>query len=396
MRWINLPVRWWVLGVFMLSSTLNYLDRQLLAAMAPTLKTEFGLNNQDYGLILSVFSITYAISSPLAGLFLDRVGLRLGMSLAVGFWSLAGMARGLATGLPGLVGATAALGIGEAAGIPSSGKAGALYLLPKERAIGGALSQIGLSLGSIAAPLIVTYCLTHHNWRTAFIFTGALGFLWIPVWMAVERTAPKQSLADTNPLLTPRQLLRQRQMWGFIGGNFFSMTVYSLWTNWTTVFLTTEFGLTPSAANQLAGWPHFFAYFGAVAGGAISYRLIARGMEPLAARRRALLICALAILTTATVPLMPTPGWAIAMISVSFFFASGWGVNYYAMPVDAFGQNAAFAVSLLTMAYGILQIFLSPQIGRTIDQFGFRPVCVAAAVMPLAGLAVVHWTRQRA
>jgi MFS family permease len=173
------------------------------------------------------------------------------------------------------------------------------------------------------------------------------------------------------------------------------MTVYSLWTNWTTLFLTTEHGLPVAEANKLAPWPHFFAYFGAVAAGALSYRFIARGMEPLAARRRALLISALAILTTALVPFMPTPVMAIAMISVSFFLASGWGVNFYTMPVDAYGHNAAFAVSLLTMAYGILQIFLSPLIGRTIDEFGFRPVCLGASVMPLAGLGVVYLTRKR-
>ena len=396
MRRLPIPARWWVVGVFLLSSSLNYLDRQILAALAPALKAEFGLNNQQYGWILSIFSIAYAAASPLAGLFLDRFGLGLGMSVAVGFWSLAGLARGLVTGFPGLLAATAALGVGEAAGIPSSGKATAVYLLPKERALGAALSQIGLSLGSIAAPWLASYFLLHYDWRWAFVVPGLLGFVWIPVWLAVERRAVKQPETLVAATLRPRQLLSELQLWGFIVGNLLSMTVYSLWTNWTTLFLTTEHHLSVTEANQLAPVPHLFAYGGALAAGALSYRLIAGGMKPLAARRRALLISAAAVLTTALVPLMPTPGWAITMISVSFFAASGWGVNFYTMPVDAYGPNAAFAVSLLTMAYGVLQIFLSPWIGRTIDQYGFQPVCTVAAFLPLASLGVVYLTRKPA
>jgi ACS family hexuronate transporter-like MFS transporter len=391
---MKIPARWVVVSIFLISSALNYLDRQILAALAPAIKAEFGLNNEDFGYILSLFSVTYAISSPLAGLFLDRVGLSVGMSIAVAVWSVAAMARGFVTGLPGLMAATAVLGVGESAGIPSTGKAGAVYLEPKERAMGAGLSQIGLSIGSILAPLIAAYFMKNFGWRWAFIVPGAIGFLWIPLWLSFANKAPRQPVA-AGPPIEIRSLLTDRQMIGFVGGNILAMAIYSLWTNWTTVFLTTQFGLPAAEANRLAPVPHFVAYFGALGGGAISYRLIARGMEPLRARRRTLLICALAMLTTALVPRMPTPLTATLMISVSFFFASGWGVNYYTMPVDAYGSRAAFAVSLLTMAYGILQIFVSPLIGRTIDQFGFGPVCLVAAITPLLALGVVELTRKR-
>ncbi len=160
---MKLPIRWIVVSVFLLSSSLNYLDRQILAALAPTLKAEFHLSNEDYGGILAIFSITYAIASPVAGWFLDKFGLTWGMSAAVAFWSVAGMARGFTGGLPGMISATAALGIGEAAGIPGTAKVGAIYLEPKERAFGSALSQIGLSIGSIGAPLLATWLAIHHG-----------------------------------------------------------------------------------------------------------------------------------------------------------------------------------------------------------------------------------------
>lgn len=392
---MKIPIRWIVVSVFLLSSALNYLDRQILAALAPILKTEFQLSNEQYGLIISVFSIAYAISSPVAGWFLDKVGLTRGTSIAVAFWSIAGMARGFASGLPGLVGATAALGIGEAAGIPAAAKAGAIYLEPKERAYGSALSQIGLSIGAITAPLLTTYFALNYGWRSAFIIPGLLGFIWIPLWWWMEKKAPKREEAATDETISIPELLREKQVWGFIAGNILSMFAYTLWNNWMTIFFTTHHKLQLSAANKLAAVPQFFAYFGGLAGSAIAYRMIGRGMNPLKARHRILLLCALFSLSTALVPLMPNPMAAMLMISVSFFWASAWGVNYYNMPVDAYGGRAAFAVSLLTMAYGILQIFVSPLIGRSIDLVGFGPVCTAAALTPLAAYGVILATKKQ-
>src|SRR5512137_1442606 len=140
------------MGVFVLSSALNYLDRQILAALAPLLRTEFHLSNADYGQILAVFSITYAVCSPLSGLAIDRFGLNRSISFGVGVWSLAGVATGFSRSFAGLLTCRAVLGVAESSGVPAVGKALHKYLPPKERALGNALSQIGLSVGSIVAP----------------------------------------------------------------------------------------------------------------------------------------------------------------------------------------------------------------------------------------------------
>ena len=141
---MNNRLRWVAIGVFLFSSTLNYLDRQLLAAVAPLLRGEFHLTNEDYGLLLTGFSVLYALAAPFAGLFIDRVGLNAGISTAVAVWSLAGMSTGFANGLGGLLASRAALGAAEAAGVPGTGKANATYLAPQELALGTAASQIGL------------------------------------------------------------------------------------------------------------------------------------------------------------------------------------------------------------------------------------------------------------
>jgi ACS family hexuronate transporter-like MFS transporter len=384
-----------VVGVFMLSSALNYLDRQILAAVAPSLKAEFAMTNEDFGRLIRIFSITYAAASPLMGLFLDRYGLTRGIVIAVALWSSAGLGTAFVASFAGLMAARALLGVGEAAGIPSTGKVGHLYLLPKERGVGAALSQIGLSLGSIAAPWLVNLVEPHYGWRGAFFVAGILGFIWIPLWLVIERHAVKTPDALAAKRQDPRVLLRDKQMWGFVVANLCSMTVYTLWTNWTTIFLTTRYGLTQVEANELAPLPHFFAYFGGLTGGMISYRLIARGMEPLKARRMALMISALFMTSTVFAPMMPTPLLGALAASFSFFWASSWGVSLYTMPVDAYGSNAAFGVSLLTMAYGILQILVSPRIGATIDTLGFGPVCLVAGLLPLVGYSIVWLTRHR-
>jgi ACS family hexuronate transporter-like MFS transporter len=388
-------LRWIVVGVFMLSSALNYLDRQILAAVAPNLKVEFRLTNEDFGRLIRIFSITYAAASPLMGLFLDKFGLTRGIVIAVALWSAAGLGTAFVASFAGLMMARALLGVGEAAGIPSTGKVGHLYLEPKERGVGAALSQIGLSLGSVAAPWLVNLVEPHYGWRGAFFVAGCLGFVWIPLWLVIERRAQKMPDAVAAVRQDPRVLLRDKQMWGFVVANLCSMSVYTLWTNWTTIFLTTRYGLTQADANDLAPLPHFFAYFGGLTGGFLSYRLIARGMAPLAARRFALLISALFMMSTIFVPVMPTPLLGALAASFSFFWASSWGVSLYTMPVDAYGPNAAFGVSLLTMAYGVLQILVSPRIGATIDAVGFGPVCLVAGLLPLLGYFIVWATRQR-
>ncbi len=384
------------MSVFVLSSALNYLDRQLLAALAPLVRAEFHLTNADYGRLLAVFSITYAVCSPLAGLLIDRFGLNRSASAGVGLWSAAGIATGLSRSFAGLLGCRAVLGAAEASGVPCVAKALHKYLPAKERALGNALSQIGLSVGSIVAPVLGTFLALRYGWRSAFIVTGVLGFLWIPLWLWVSRKAPEAEPAPASrSRLDLAPLMRDRRVWAFVAANVASMPVYTLWSNWTTLYLKDVHGLTLLAANSLAPIPNFFAYAGGLFGGWLSLRWIGRGMAPLEARRRACLVSALALLITAAVPAAPGPVWATAAISLSYFAITSWSVNLYTMPLDAFGgARAAFSVSLLTGAYGAMQALVSPLFGAVIDRHGYTPVILAAALTPLAAYGILHLTRR--
>lgn len=388
--------RWWVVGVFYLSSAVNYLDRQILVAVSPAFKQEFGLNYEQFGWILSAFGTLYLLSSPIMGWFLDRVGLNVGTSVALAWWSLAGMARGLTSGLGGLVATHGMVAMGEAAGIPSTAKAAQTYLKQEERAIGSSMSQIGIVIGMTLAAGIANYSMENWGWRSAFFVAGWLGLLWIPLWWWAAKKAPVQEPAPESKGYNVRSILREPQMWGFVSANILSLGIFLFWTSWTNHYFVRKWGLTVSEANRLGPLLQGIALLGSLLGGYGSMRLMRAGWKPLEARRRIWLFGALGMTLSALVPLAPSVASAVALIGVSYFASSAASVNLYTMPLDAYGgSRAAFAVSLLTSGYGVLQLVASPVIGRVADRYGFDPVCVAVAFPPLLGYVILEWTKGR-
>jgi len=391
-------LRWVAFCVFTLASALNYLDRQVLAALAPTIRAEFGLTNADYGTLLAAFSLVYAFSSPLAGLFIDRVGLNRGASIMVVLWSLAGIGTGMAGSFTVLLLMRAALGVTESGAIPASGKANALYLPPRERAFGTAANQVGLSIGAAGAPLIAAWLAIRYGWRSAFFITGTLGFLWVPLWLfTARRIRPGQSPATAAPL-TVGGMLADRRLWALVGANVLSMTLYSLWTNWTTLFLVEEWGLAEAVANRTLAWiPPVFANLGGFLGGWLAWRAIRGGVDIRETRIRIATLAGWVLLATALIPYTPNVTLATVVVCWSFFWITAQSVNIYALPLDIFGANrAAFAISALTFAFGIMQAVTSPLIGGLVDRYGFEPVCVAGAALPLAAAWLLRFTREPA
>jgi ACS family hexuronate transporter-like MFS transporter len=326
-------------------------------------------------------------------MLIDGIGLNRAISLAVGLWSCAGISTGFTRGLGGLVGCRAVLGVGEAAGVPASGKAIYQYLQPAERALGNALSQAGLSLGLILAPPIATWLAMRGGWRQAFVVTGALGLAWIPLWNWAARRAGPGGSNETGQRACPT-VLRDRRLWAFVAANALSMIGYSLWTNWTTLYLVEVHGLTLAQAAWYAWIPPLAAMLGGFAGGWLSLRFIERGTSPIAARFRVCLAASVVALATAAIPAAPTAAWASAGISLSIFAVAAFSVNMYTLPLDAFGgARAAFAVSLLVASYGAAQALISPAFGKVIDLYGYAPLAIAASLAPLAACAVLWGTR---
>jgi len=384
--------RWLVLSAFVLSTAINYLDRQTLATLAPLVRAEFHLSNAEYGLILAVFSIAYAACAPFAGMLIDRIGLDRAIGMAVGVWSCAGIATGFTRGLGGLLGCRGVLGMSEAAGIPAAGKAIHGYLLPAERALGNAWNQAGVSLGLILAPPVATWIAMRYGWRQAFVISGSLGLIWIPLWNLTARKAEPRPLGSGSPS-TLNDLLRSRRLWGLLAANALNMSVYSLWTNWTTLYLVERHRLPLAEANWYAVVPPLIGALGGFGGGWLSLVWMRTGVPAVAARTRVCLAGALLAMPTALIPLLPTAAWTAAGISLSILAVSAVSVNVYTIPLDIFGgARAAFAVSMLVASYGAAQALISPAIGAVVDAHGYGPVCLVAAGLPMAAYAVLRRT----
>ncbi len=391
----RIPLRWIAISVFLFSSALNYLDRSLLAAVAPALKLEFHLTNQDYGKVVSIFSILYATVAPLAGLFIDHVGLNAGASIAVLVWSLAGTATGFTLSFRGLLASRSVLGIAEAAGIPCFGKANGIYLEPSELAMGTAFNQIGISLGLTAAPLVVAWIAPHYGWRATFIFSGALGLIWVPLWLITAKRVPVHPAKTVRSTVPIVDLLSDRRLWGLMISTVFIMSLYTLWTNWTTLYFVEQWHMSQEQANARFAWiPQVVATIGGFFGGWIAFHWIRGGLAVLDARLRVCWICAIAsLIATAAIPFMPNVALATAAISISSFWAICVSTNLYAMPIDLFGPSrAAFGVAGLTCAYGLMQTFFSPAIGTIVDHVGFTTVCFSMAALPLVGVIILRAT----
>ncbi len=369
-------LRWVAFGVFVLSSTLNYLDRQLLNTLAPLIMSEMHFNLTGFGFLISAFSITYAASSLITGWFLDRAGVNRGTSAAVSWWSVAAISTGLVRGFPSLIACRAALGIGESAGVPAVAKVIAMYLKPAERALGTAANQIGLSLGLALAPLGVGFAVS-HSWRAPFVLTGALGFLWIPLWLVMNRAIPPPQAVETSE--TNRggswHILRDRALILVVIANVLWMGAYGLWSSWTTIYLIHVHHITVLESARYVWIPPLVSNLGGFFGGWLSLRWIKRSMHPVRARRRAVWWSAVGALITLALPFAPDARWATAVISISFFFVLAGSVNIYAIPIDLYGAaHSGLAIAALTCAFGILQTVISPIIGHLSDHHLYTEV----------------------
>ena len=388
-----MQLRWIAVAVFVLSSVLNYLDRQVLATMADIWVAHHDFPTPpDYGLLLSVFSVAYAIGAPFMGWFLDRIGLNRGMSISVALWAVASAGTGMSHSMTDLVVWRAVLGVAEAAGISAVGKVIGMYLLPEERALGNATSQLGLSAALAIAPQFTVFITYRYSWRWTFFGAAILSLLWIPLWLGTERLIP--------PTVQPHGLrggvhseglLRDSRFWALVAANAISMTVYSLWTNWTPRYLVRTFSLQPPDAAHYSWIVPVCGYAGGFVGGSLSWRFIRGGDDTVRARKRVCLLAAFGCLATALVPMLHSPILATAGMSFSFLSIAAWSTNLYTIPVDIYGSaRAGFAVSGLVFAYGAMQAIVSEPLGRVIDRYGFTPVCVLFAALPLIAYTVVQ------
>lgn len=356
--------------------------------MIPLIMVDLHFSQTGYGWLLSVFSIVYAVSSLFAGWFLDQVGVNRGMTLAVAWWSIAASARGLVRSFTGLALTSAGLAIGESAGIPAVGKTNGFYLNPEERALGAAVNQIGISIGLALAPAWIGVA-TAYSWRTPFVITGLLSFLWIPLWLVTRRAIPPQY--DDTPARSneghrgnPFALLADSRLVALVIANALWMPSYSLWSNWTTLYLIHVDHISLNEAARYVWIPPLVSNLGGFFGGWLSLRWMRRKVNAISSRCRAVAFSAVGILITLVLPVTHGPAWATLIISISFFFALAGSVNIYALPIDLYGpERSGLSIAALGFAYGLMQMLLSPLVGMLADRQSYTQVVWIVAIPPV-------------
>lgn len=405
-------LRWYIGGLFFLSTVINYIDRQTLSVLAPHLKVEFTWSNADFALVVISFRVAYAFGQTGAGRLLDRVGTRRGLSAGVAFYSLAAMLTSLASGLRSFCAFRFLLGAGESANWPGATKGVSEWFPRRESGWAVALFDSGSSIGGALAPLIVLWI--YHvfgSWRPAFVITGSLGFAWLLLFRAFyhsPETHPRLSAEERTYILADRDdrlgegtgaqqearlpvrtLLSLPQTWGVIAAKTLTDPVWFFITDWFAIYLVSRgFRLEDSL---FAFWlPFLAADAGNFLGGGASSALIKRGWSVGAARKAVIVVCAFGMTLIAGAVVVSSLWWLTACFAVSTLAYAALSTMVLNLPADIYPTHSVASVSGMSgTGAGIGTIAATYLTGVVADHYSFAPILVGASVVPLVAAAVV-------
>jgi ACS family hexuronate transporter-like MFS transporter len=397
--------RWVICALLLFGVTKNYIDRQVLGVLKGTLQHDFGWNEVQYGHLVSYFQMAYAAGMLLMGRLIDRLGTRVGYAVAMTFWSLASMAHAAAGSFATFAVARSALGFGEAGVFPASIKSVAEWFPKKERALATGIFNAGTNAGAIVTPLVVPWIALHWGWRSAFLLTGALGFVWLIFWFLIYRKPeehPRVSKAElayircdpSEPIgrVSWSALLPHRQTYTFVAGKFLTDPIWWFYLFWVPDFLQRKHGL----ALMNIGIPIMVIYVisdvGSVAGGWLSSRLIHHGSSVNAARKITMLICALCVTPIIFAYRIESLWGAVLLIGLAAAAHQGFSANLYTLTSDMFPARAvASVVGIGGMAGAIGGMLIAEVVGHALQWTGSYMIpFVMAGSAYLIALFLIH------
>jgi len=388
--------RWTICALLFAVTTINYMDRQVLSILAPTLQLELHWSESQYASVVFSFTAVYALGFLIAGWWLDRVGVRRGFATAVVVWSLAAIGHALARTTAAFAVARALLGLGESTNFPGAIKSVGEWFPKEERALATGIFNAGTNTGAILTPLIVPFIALNWGWRWAFVVTGSLGFLWLFLWLALYRSPDGAGPAArvASPGAMPRGswlgLLTHRQTWAIVAGKFLADPVWWFYLYWLPKFLDRTYGIKLAQVALPLITVYVIADAGSIGGGWLSSALLKRGWTVNRARKTAMLLMALAIVPTALAPYASSMWTAVLIISLAAAAHQGWSANVYTLASDMFPPSAVASVSgiggFAGAIGGLTFQFLT---GRILDATGGN----YASIFAVCGFAyVTAWT----
>jgi len=363
----SLSYRWRILSLLFFATTINYIDRQVIGILAPYISDELGWSEVDYGYIVTAFQVAYGIGLVTMGRLLDRIGTRIGYSLSITIWSIAGMAHALARSVFGFGLARFTLGIGEAANFPAAVKTVAEWFPKKERALATGWFNAGSTAGAITAPLIVPIFALHLGWQWAFIITGALGFIWLFFWWLYYHKPEKHPKLSREEYRHIRQdgedqtestpwarLLPLKSTIGLALTRFISDWVWWFFLFWLPKFLNDAYGITLSKIGLPLIVIYVLSSAGGIAGGWLSSKMIRSGKSLDAARKTVILICGFCALPVVLAPVSGGLWMAVALIALAASAHQAWAANMFSIISDVFPRNAVGSVTGLIGTAGAI------------------------------------------
>lgn len=416
--------RWYICGLLFFATTINYVDRQVIGILKSTLQGEFGWTEIDYSNIVFAFQLAYAIGLLAAGRLMDRLGTKVGYALAIVVWSLAAIAHAEATvfgpamsGLLAMVGLAAtpsvagfmaarfALGFGEAGNFPAAIKATAEWFPKKERAFATGIFNSGTNVGALLTPLAVPWITLTWGWYWAFVITGVLGFFWLVLWWVTydnPETHPRLSKvelayirSDPAESTTPipwAAVMRHREAWAFAIGKFMTDPIWWLYLFWIPDFLQRNHGLDLKSLGLPIVVIYLIADVGSIGGGWLSSALIHKGWTINAARKGAMLVCALCVVPIIFAANASNLWVAVTLVGIAAAAHQGWSANIFTFSSDMFPRRAVGSVvGFGGMAGALGGMLIAKVTGYLLEWTGsYYSVFLIAGFAYLAALLVIH------
>jgi ACS family hexuronate transporter-like MFS transporter len=428
--------RWVICGMLFAATAINYIDRQILGVLKPTLQLEYGWTETAFANVVFWFQAAYAVGYLGFGKLIDRVGARLGYAAAVVVWTIAHIAHALVTTLGGFIAARLLLGLGEGGNFPAGLKAIAEWFPQRERALATGILTAGSNVGAVVTPLIVPAITVALGWRASFVVTGSLSLVWLIFWMKIYRrpeehprvraaelalinsdrekgelaggraaaaramaagpgglTAPRDPAAGPDASPIPwRRLLTLRETWAFILGRFLIDPIWWMFLFWLPDFFAKRYHLDLVDFGPPLAVVYVVSDLGSIAGGWFSSRLIRRGATVNVARKLAMLIAALLVVPVMFAMYAHSLWLAVAIVGLATAGHQGFSANLYTFPSDVFPKQAvATVVGLGGTAGAVGGMLMSKYAGWVLDSIGsYTPIFVVAGTVYLLALAVIH------
>jgi ACS family hexuronate transporter-like MFS transporter len=399
--------RWTICALLFFATTINYIDRQVLGILAPTLQRDLGWSETDYSAVVSWFTAAYALGFLGAGRLLDKVGTRIGYAIAIVIWSLAAMSHALARNAFQFSLARFGLGLGESGNFPASIKTVAEWFPARERALATGIFNAGTNVGAIVAPIVVPLIAAQFGWRAAFIWTGLLSATWLAFWLVIYRPPQEHPRLSPGELAYIRSdqpttaavkmrwsdLLRHRETWAFALGKGMTDPIWWFYLFWLPKFLDARYGLKLSQLIAPLVVIYLIADFGSIFGGWLSGALIKRGWSVNAGRKTTMLIAATLIVPTMFAPRVDSMWAAITIVGIAAASHQWWSANVFTLASDMFPRQAVGSVVGIGGFTGAVTGFGFQRLTGWILQnngSNYTPVFLMCGFAYLAALLVIH------